>query len=93
MTMKNLFRTVGILEALSFLILLGIAMPLKYMMDMPEATRHPGMIHGVLFLAYIALAFQRSDAEDWPKQRLTLALVASVLPFGTLVFDRKYLRD
>ncbi len=91
--MRNLFRKLGLLEALSFIVLVGVAMPLKYKFGILDATRIPGMAHGLLFIAYVALAFQRSDAENWPKSQLSWALLASVLPFGTLVFDWKFLRE
>src|SRR4051812_31873308 len=91
MNMKTLFRTVGLLEGLSFLGLLGIAMPMKYILQVPEATKVPGMIHGLLFLAYIVLAMQRSDEENWPKGQLKWAFLASVLPFGTLIFYQTFL--
>ena len=93
MSMKNLFRTVGLLEAISFIALLGIAMPMKYVYGMPEATKIPGMTHGFLFLIYIALATQRWDEENWSMKQLSLAFLASILPFGTLVFDRVFLSD
>lgn len=89
--MTKWFRIVGWLEALSFLVLLGIAMPMKYVWAMPEATRVPGMAHGLLFIAYVAMAGIVSGQQGWPKRRLWLAYVASVLPFGTIVFDRKFL--
>ena len=50
--LKNL-TIMGYLEGTSFLLLLGIAMPLKYMMDIPEAVKYVGMAHGALFIAYI----------------------------------------
>ncbi len=90
--MMKWFRTVGLLEGLSFLVLLGIAMPMKYALGMREATQIPGMIHGLLFLGYIGLAHHMSDQENWPRKKLLLAYVASGLPFGTIVFDRKFLK-
>ena len=47
------FRIISILEGLSFLILLGIAMPLKYIYDIPEAVQAVGMAHGILFMLYV----------------------------------------
>lgn len=86
--MHNTFRTVGFLEGTSFLLLLGVAMPLKYLADMPLAVRYVGWAHGVLFLAYVAVAFAAADRMNWTvKQRLG-SLVAAVLPFGPFVFDR-----
>jgi len=89
--MERIFRTTGFLEAASFLILLGISMPLKYYFGIAAATKIPGLVHGILFLIYVALATQLAGERQWPKKKLLLAYLASVLPFGTLVFDRKFL--
>jgi integral membrane protein len=90
--MKNFFRTVAILEALSFILLLAVAMPMKYWMGMPEATRAPGMIHGILFLVYLVLAHVLAEKENWGRSQLIHAYLASFLPLGTLIFDRKYMK-
>lgn len=79
------------LEGLSFLLLLGVAMPLKYMWGMPVATKVAGMIHGLLFIAYVVMAKELSDNESWTRKKFALALGAAVLPFGPFVFDKKYL--
>lgn len=91
MTEKT-FRILGILEALSVIALFGIAMPLKYAFEISDATRIPGLIHGILFISYVGLATQLAVQEQWSKKRLSHAYLASVLPLGTLVFDWKYLR-
>lgn len=75
------------MEGVSFLLLLGIAMPLKYLAGYPQMVRVVGMIHGVLFLLFVAAVFQVSQAMRWPARRVLAALVASVLPFGPFVFD------
>lgn len=90
--MQPTFRLVGVLEGLSFLILLGIAMPMKYLMGQPEAVRLVGMAHGVLFLGYVALAGVLGSEKGWPARQMAMAVVAAVVPFGTFVFDHKYLR-
>lgn len=80
-------RMVGMMEGASFLVLLGIAMPLKYLAGFPQAVRVVGMIHGLLFLLFVAAVFQVSVSMRWPLRRVFAALVASVLPFGPFVFD------
>ena len=82
-------RWVGLLEGTSFLVLLGVAMPLKYLWGMPMAVRVIGMLHGLLFTAYVFMAFQ-AVADGWltKKQGLRLA-IASVLPFGPFIADRE----
>jgi integral membrane protein len=52
-TTLNRIRSIGIFEAISFLLLLGVAMPLKYIFDQPEMVRVVGMAHGVLWILYV----------------------------------------
>lgn len=85
-------RITAFLEGMSFLILLGLAMPLKYMYGMPEWVRVVGMAHGWLFIAYLAfVAYVRAE-EDWSFRKTALALMASVIPFGTFWADAKLFR-
>lgn len=85
-------RVVGFLEGVSFLVLLGVAMPLKYYWGEPQAVRVVGMAHGVLFIAYVAAAAQAWLEHDWPWQRAALVIAASLVPFGTFYADVKWLR-
>jgi integral membrane protein len=82
-------RVIGIGEGISFLVLLGIAMPLKYAYGMPLAVRVVGMAHGVLFMAFVAGLVWLSGEQSWPRRRLLEGLVASVIPLGTFWFDRR----
>ena len=91
--MKKIFRFIGILEALSFLTLVGIAMPLKYYYGMHSATQTPGMLHGLLFIAYVGLATYLAAQEKWPSSQLGWAYGASLFPLGTLLFDRAFLKN
>ncbi len=90
--LTELFRRVGWLEGSSFLVLLLIAMPLKYFADLPMAVRIVGMAHGLLFIAYIVLATVVSDRANWPTSWLGRAYLAAVIPLGTFWFERKHLR-
>ena len=83
-----LFRTVGLLEGISYLVLLIVAMPLKYLADMPLAVTIVGGMHGGLFVAYVALATLMALVYRWPMGRLAYALLASILPTGPFWFDR-----
>lgn len=91
-TMSSL-RVTALLEGISFLLLLFIAMPLKYGFDMPAMVRVTGMAHGVLFIAYVVLAIVVAVERSWSVRVTFLALVASVLPFGTFVADKKLFRE
>ncbi len=85
-------RLVGLLEGASFLLLVGVAMPLKYLAGHPEAVRVMGMIHGVLFLSFVATIIQAHGDYEWPMKRSMLLFVAALLPFGPFVADRRLLR-
>ncbi|MEP7163160.1 MAG: DUF3817 domain-containing protein [Ferruginibacter sp.] len=87
------FRIIAIAEGISFLVLLGIAMPLKYFMDMPLAVKIAGYIHGFLFIAFVALAWNVKTELNKNAVWLGKALLASLLPFGTFVFDRSLKKD
>lgn len=84
------FRWVAIAEGWSFLILLGIAMPLKYIWDWPLMVKYFGWAHGVLFVAFFALAFDVWGRLKLPFSWLVKAGFASLLPFGTFLFDRQF---
>nr|WP_084121445.1 DUF3817 domain-containing protein [Aquiflexum balticum] len=84
------FRYISIVEGISFLVLLFIAMPLKYMMDIPLAVTYVGWAHGLLFIIYIYIVFPTARKLSWNFSKTLFALIASVLPFGPFIFD-KYL--
>jgi integral membrane protein len=86
------FRAIGTAEGISFLVLLGVAMPLKYMMDMPKAVTYIGWIHGVLFVWYCYMVIEAGQALKWKFGRIFLAFLASLLPLGPFLFDRWFLR-
>ena len=81
-------RVVGLVEGASFLLLLGVAMPLKYIWGMPEAVRVVGSIHGALWIGYLAALGDTWMNRNWHWRRAAVAFVASVLPFGPFVFER-----
>src|SRR3954464_9583343 len=83
-------RITGITEGISFLVLLLIAMPLKYYAGFPLAVKVTGWIHGILFIAYIGAVFGAIKAMKWNFWNFTLAIAASLLPFGTFVLDRSW---
>lgn len=86
------FRLVAILEGISFLALLGIGMPLKYFAGMPLAVKYMGWAHGLLFIGYIVLAIPLFTRLKWPMERIYGVGIASLLPFGTFVLERRWLR-
>ena len=86
-------RIVGIAEGISLLVLLGIAMPLKYMANIPEAVKVVGWIHGILFVLFITMVLMMHQEKHWTIKKTALAIIASFLPFGTFVFDRQLKKE
>jgi len=84
----SLFRKVALLEGASFIVLLGAAMPLKYLADLPQAVRVVGMAHGVLFIAYMLLLGGLFASGRFSARRTAVAFVVSLVPFGTFWFDK-----
>ena len=80
-------RTIGLAEGVSFLVLLGIAMPLKYLGDMPLAVTIVGWIHGLLFMALCAAVVRVKRALGWDIRLAGRVVLAGLLPFGPFVID------
>jgi integral membrane protein len=93
MTSLRQLRLIAFIEGVSFLVLLFVAMPLKYLAGLPLAVRIVGSIHGVLFVAFVLILIWVSIARAWPFRRSLLAFVSSVIPFGTFVFDASLRRE
>lgn len=82
-------RTIAIIEGISFLVLLGVAMPLKYFAGIPQAVTFVGWLHGLLFIGLcIALAQAHQEAQ-WGFGRSLVILIAALLPFGPFVIDKR----
>lgn len=82
-------RYVGNIEGVSYLLLLGIAMPIKYIGKNPDPVLYVGWAHGVLFMLYAVVAFGAFFAKKLPFKYLVGAAIASLLPFGPYVIDPK----
>jgi len=91
--MEKLFRVVALLEGVSYLLLLFVAVPIKYMSEDPQYVKMLGMPHGLLFIAYIILAFLLKSEYKWNLKDFFIVLIASILPFGTFYVDYKYLKN
>ena len=81
-------RVVALVQGVSYLVLLFVAMPLKYAAGMPQAVKIVGGVHGGLFLLFLLALFKAWDEANWPLSRAAIGFVASVVPFGTFWFDR-----
>ena len=87
-----IFRITALLEGVSYLLLLFIATPIKYLYEDPQYVKMLGMPHGILFVAYVSLAFLFKKEFTWANKEFLMVLLASILPFGTFYIDRKYLK-
>jgi integral membrane protein len=85
-------RLIGFIEGVSFLVLLLIAMPLKYYFDLPMAVKITGWIHGMLFILYIIAVLMAIQAMEWSLFSVLVALGASLIPIGTFILDRSLKR-
>lgn len=86
------FRAVALAEGVSFLLLLSIAMPLKYIAGQPGMVDVVGWIHGLLFISYMVTGLQMQIEHNWSFGKTLIAVAAALLPFGPFVLDRKLLR-
>ncbi|MCB0400381.1 MAG: DUF3817 domain-containing protein [Winogradskyella sp.] len=86
------FRLVALLEGVSYILLLFIATPVKYLANDPQYVKLLGMPHGILFIAYVVMAVLISKDMQWNNRTLWIVLIASIIPFGTFYIDKKYLK-
>jgi len=87
----KIFKIISILEGTSFLLLLLIAMPIKYIYHIDIYVRIVGMAHGVLFISYILGAIILFNQLNWSKKTLFIIVICSVLPLGPFYAEKKYL--
>lgn len=86
-------RWVGMLEGVSFLLLMGVGMPLKYFAGMPEAVKYTGWIHGLLFIGYCLAILNALVAGRISFKDSVIAFMASLVPFGPFIVDRRFAAD
>jgi integral membrane protein len=89
MNTLSLFRKIAVAEGLSYVLLVFIAMPLKYWADMPLAVKYTGWAHGLLFMLYIVLLIMAWVEYKWSFKKSALIGVASLLPFAPFWVDKK----
>lgn len=81
-------RLVAFVEGISYLLLVGVAMPLKYLADIPEPVRPVGMAHGILFIAFCLALLMVLLEGRLTFVRTVITFVSSLVPCGTFVIDR-----
>ncbi|MEM9000097.1 MAG: DUF3817 domain-containing protein [Bacteroidota bacterium] len=90
--MLKIFRITAILEGISYLLLFGLTMPLKYWGELLWPNKIVGYAHGILFIIYILLMVVFCWSKKWGLKRYIVLFIASLVPFGTFYADKKYLR-
>ena len=91
--LKPLFRLIALLEGVSYILLLFVAVPIKYLQHDPQYVKILGMPHGILFMAYIVLAIWLKPDYKWNQRTFLTVLLASIIPFGTFYVDKKFLKS
>jgi integral membrane protein len=89
----NQFRWISVAEGCSFLVLLLIAMPLKYAADLPLMVKYVGWLHGVLFIAYLFQLLYITIQLKWKFRRLFLYFMAAFLPLAPFFVDRNLKKE
>ena len=90
MNLISIFRLVAFLKGLSYILILLVAVPIKYSSGEAFFVKMLGMPHGILFVLYIAIALVLRIDNQWIKNNFLAVLIASVIPFGTFVVDFKF---
>ena len=86
------FRIISILEGISFLLILGVTMPLKYYFENPAPNKFIGMAQGDFLVFYDIMGFSLQKQNNWNNKTLAIILACSIIPFGTFWMDRRYLK-
>jgi integral membrane protein len=89
MNQLRIFRTISLAEGASLLVLLFIAMPMKYFMGIPEVVKVVGWMHGILFIVYVGMLIVVQLTQRWSFIFLLGAFFASLVPFGTFILDKQ----
>ena len=90
--MIKVFRIISYLEGISYILLLFIAVPIKYYANDPTLVKLLGMPHGLLFVAYVILSLVNSKKHNWNFIKTLVVLISSIIPFGTFYVDYKYFK-
>jgi integral membrane protein len=85
----GILRFVGIVEGISYLVLLAIAMPLKYLLDFHMAVTIIGGLHGFLFVLFAAMVVIVKFKKRWSILWGIWAFFSSIIPFGTFYLDKQ----
>lgn len=87
------FRFIAFVEGISYLFLLLVAMPIKYMYHEPAVVTYAGWVHGALFMLYITTLISANASERWGFKKSFLNFLAAFVPFATFVMERRLHRE
>lgn len=87
------FRNIAIAEGVSYILLLFIAMPLKYFFQLPAAVKYVGWVHGILFIAYVVWLLLCRSRYKWSFKRVVFFFIASLLPFAPFVVEKRLKKE
>ena len=90
--MIKILRVISYLEGISYILLLFIAVPIKYYANDPSLVKLLGMPHGLLFVAFVILSLVNSKKYNWSFIKTIVVLISSIVPFGTFYVDYKYFK-
>ncbi|MDB4213151.1 DUF3817 domain-containing protein [Flavobacteriaceae bacterium] len=90
--MIKILRVISYLEGISYVLLLFIAVPIKYYANDPSLVKLLGMPHGLLFVAFVIVSLMNSKKYDWSFIKTVFVLISSIIPFGTFYVDYKYFK-
>lgn len=91
--MIKTLRVISYLEGISYILLLFIAVPIKYYANDPSLVKLLGMPHGLLFVAFVILSLMNSKKYNWSFIKTIVVLISSIIPFGTFYVDYKYFKS
>jgi integral membrane protein len=91
--MIKILRVISYLEGISYILLLFVAVPIKYYANDPSLVKLLGMPHGLLFVAFVILSFVNSKKYNWSFIKTIVVLISSIVPFGTFYVDYKYFKN
>jgi integral membrane protein len=91
--MIKILRVISYLEGISYILLLFIAVPIKYYANDPYLVKLLGMPHGLLFVAFVILSLVNSKKYNWSFIKTIVVLISSIIPFGTFYVDYKYFKN
>jgi len=91
--MIKTLRLISYLEGISYILLLFIAVPIKYYANDPYLVKLLGMPHGLLFVAFVILSLLNSKRYNWSFIKTVIILISSIIPFGTFYVDWKFFKN